>query len=155
MRILLKLVLDCDPDVAWRAIRDPRVFAAVSAPFTTFSSLEPDGFPESWPAGPHPVRVRAFGLVPMGDQLIDIAFPQRRDDVRMVLDSGGGISGPLALVTTWKHTMAVSPTRDGRTLYRDRLQFGAGVLTPLLWPVFWAFWQWRAARLRALATGWR
>lgn len=154
MRVLLKFTLDCTPDAAWAALRSPAVFRAVSSPFTTFESLEPDGFPEEWSAGEHPVRGRAFGLFPMGDQIIDLTFSTDKDGVRRVVDAGRGLSGPLALVTTWHHTMAVSSTADGRTLYRDELRFGAGALTPALWPVFWVFWQWRGARLRRLAVRW-
>ena len=40
---MLKQVLDCDPDAAWRAIRSPQVFRAVSAPLMTFTSAEPLG----------------------------------------------------------------------------------------------------------------
>ena len=154
MRLVLKLVLDCEPDAAWRAIRNPRVFRAVSAPLTTFVSLEPQGFPETWPQGVHHLFGRAFGVFPLGEQTIDLAF-LRRGDVRMVRDTGEGISGPLALVAGWEHTMAVSATGDGRTLYRDRLRFSAGAITPLLWPVFWVFWQWRAWRMSQLAPTWR
>ncbi|TBN57881.1 hypothetical protein EYE40_11025 [Glaciihabitans arcticus] len=154
MRIVLKLVLDCEPDAAWRAIRNPRVFRAVSSPLTTFVSLEPQGFPETWPEGVHHLFGRAFGVLPMGEQTIDLAF-LRRGKVRMVRDSGEGLSGPLALVTAWEHTMAVADSGDGRTLYRDQLRFSAGAITPLLWPVFWAFWQWRAFRMSQLAPTWR
>jgi hypothetical protein len=154
MRILLKLVLDCPPDAAWRAIRDPQVFAAVSAPLVRFSSQERDGFPANWAEGAHPVSVSAFGIVPMGEQVIDISFPVRDDGVRMMRDAGGAISGPLALVTRWDHRMAVSALPDGRTLYRDKLEYSAGPATMLLWPVYWAFWQWRARGLVRLARTW-
>jgi hypothetical protein len=50
--------------------------------------------------------------------------------------------------------MAVSSAPDGRTLYRDRLVFEAGPVTVLMWPVYWAFWQWRAIGMRRLAPGW-
>lgn len=98
--------------------------------------------------------VRAFGLLPVGRQSIDISYPHRDDDVRVMRDDGGGLAGPLALVTGWHHAMAVSPAPGGRTLYRDRLLFDAGAVTPLLWPVFWTFWQWRGARIRRLARLW-
>jgi hypothetical protein len=51
--------------------------------------------------------------------------------------------------------MAVSPSDDGRTLYRDRLDISAGMLTPLVWVGVWAFWQWRAFQLTRLAPRWR
>ena len=154
MRVLLKLVIDCPPDAAWRAIRSPEVLTAVSAPFTVFSSLEPDGFPEVWEAGEHPVLVKAFGIAPIGEQVIGISFPAAPDGVRMMRDTGQGLSGPLALITRWEHTMAVASAPGGRTLYRDQLVFEAGPLTLLAWPVYWAFWQWRAIGIARLAPGW-
>lgn len=153
MRVLLKLTLDCHPDAAWNAICSPDVFRDVSFPLTTFTSLEPAGFPAHWPAGEHPVLVKALGLFPVGRQVIDISYPERRDGVRMMVDSGRGVSGQLARITGWEHSMAVSPAPGNRTLYRDQLVFTAGPLTPLLWPVYWAFWQWRAIGLRRLAPG--
>jgi len=154
MRVLLKLVLDCDPDAAWQALRSPKVFRAVAAPFSYFTSLEPGGFPESWAAGDHPVQVSALGLVPVGEQVITISFPTPRGETLFVRDSGHGVSGPLALVTEWEHTMAVTPYPGDKTLYRDQLKFSAGPMTPVIWPVFWAFWQWRAAQLTRLARRW-
>ena len=155
MRVLLKLELDCEVDAAWRAIRSPTVLSAVSFPFTSFESLEQGGFPPLWPEGDHLVQVRALGLWEVGQQVIGVRYPAQRGDVQVMRDAGGGISGPLALVTRWQHTMAVSPLPNGRTLYRDQLVFGAGPLTVALWPVYWAFWQWRAFGLRRLAPGWR
>ncbi len=154
MHVMLKLELDCTPDAAWDAIRSPSVFRAVSAPFTTFTSLD-DGFPDRWPAGDHRVLVKAFGLVSLGEQSIDISYPVRTDDVRIVRDNGGGISGPVGVITYWRHSMAVSPLPDGRTLYRDKLVFDAGLLNFPLWIAMWAFWQWRAFGLRRFAPTWR
>lgn len=154
MRILLKLKLDCPPDAAWRAIRSPDVFRAVSAPFSTFESLEPAGFPDEWSEGVHPVRVSAFGLVAVGEQTIDLAFSEPRDGVRAVRDTGRGLTGPLTRVTRWEHTMAVSATDDGRTLYRDQLIVEAGALTLPLGAGFWAFWQWRGFQLARFAPSW-
>jgi len=155
MRILLKLVLDCTPDAAWSAVRSPRGMQQVSAPFSTFDSLEPGGFPPLWSAGQHPVKISSFGFVPIGEQVIGISYPERDDDVRVQVDNGHGLSGPLALVTKWEHSIAIAPASDGRTLYRDQLVFEAGSITPLLWLGYWAFWQWRGARIRSLAPTWK
>lgn len=152
--MLLNLVLDCPPDAAWAAIRSPRVLREVSAPFTTFESLETGGFPGAWEAGDHPVLVKALGLVPIGEQIIGISFPAREDDVRVMRDIGRGVSGPLAVVTSWRHSIAIAPTPDGQTRYRDQLVFTAGPITPLLWVVYWAFWQWRGFQLRRFAPAW-
>lgn len=153
MRILLKLVLDCDPDTAWRVIRSPAGLRQVSAPLMEFTSLEDGGFPELWPAGDHPVSVTGFGLVPLGKQVIAISYPPSAD-ARMVRDTGRGISGIFPVVTAWEHTMAVSPAPGGGTLFRDQLRFEAGGITAALWPMYWAFWQWRGIRMRMLASSW-
>lgn len=155
MRVLLKLELDCAADAAWRAIRSPDVFRAVSAPFTTFDSLEPGGFPDSWPEGSHLVRGKAFGLAAIGEQTIDLTFQEHPHGVRTVRDTGRGMSGPLTLVTRWDHTMAVSALPGARTLYRDQLIVEAGLLTPLLWAGFWAFWQWRGMQISRLSRDWK
>ncbi|HEY1530436.1 MAG TPA: hypothetical protein VGF80_06435 [Galbitalea sp.] len=155
MRILLKFVLDCPPDAAWWALRSPAVFRAVGRPLVTFQSLEEGGFPEVWSPGIHPVRARAFGRIPMGEQIIELSYPRRRDGVRMEVDSGGALNGAMSVINKWHHSMAVSATPDGRTLFRDRLIFSAGPLTIPLWPVLWVFWQWRAKRIRALSADWR
>ena len=154
MHVQLKLVLDCTPDAAWRALRSPSVFADVSYPLVGFEPLGDMPFPEEWSEGSHPVRARALSdILDAGTQDIDLTF-RRRGDTRIFEDHGGPLTGPLAIVTDWRHRMAVSAgPRPGTTLLRDRLEFSAGVLTPLVWIGFWAFWQWRAHGLIRLAPG--
>lgn len=157
MRVLLKLILDCEPDAAWRAIRSPAVLREVSSPLFTLTSLEPAGFPTIWEPGAHAVRVRGGGILPIGSHEIRLTFDDRRSDgVRIMRDSGG-----FGGVSLWDHRLAVAPDPAGpdadgrvRTLYRDRLIVSAGLATPALWYGLWAFWQWRGARLRSLAPGW-
>jgi len=158
MRVLLKKVLDCDPDAAWRAIRSPAVFREVSSPILAVESLEPDGFPTMWEPGDHPATFRALGLIPMGTQIIRLAeLTERPDGVRILRDTGKGVSGALSAVTLWDHRMAIAPdpAGTGKTLYRDQLIFKAGLGTLALWPSFWAFWQIRLLRLEQLAPSWR
>jgi hypothetical protein len=158
MRVLLKEILDCSPDAAWRALRSPAVFREVSSPLVSAVSLEADGFPTIWEPGEHPVSLTALGLVPMGEQVIRLTMAtERKDGVRILRDTGRGVSGALASLTLWDHRMAVSPdpAGTGKTLYRDQLIFRTGALTLAGWPVFWALWQWRMRRLTQLAPGWR
>ena len=157
MHVHLKLVLGCPPHAAWRALRSPSVFGEVSAPLVQFEPLGGGAFPAEWDEGPHPVRARAlFGAIDAGTQNIDLTFRRLRsragDEVRIFEDHGGPLTGPLAVITRWRHRMAVSagPT-PGTTLLRDRLEISAGPLTPLVWLAIWAFWQWRARGLVRLA----
>lgn len=152
MRIRLKLELDCRPDAAWDIIRSPAAFRAVAAPLMVIRSREPGGFPERWGTGAHRVSVWFFGVIPLGEQVIELSFTEHRG-AQLMVDAGGPVSGALAAVTRWRHQMAVSPSRRGSgTLYRDQLEFGAGRLGALLWPVLWLFWQVRGVGIRRLAA---
>jgi hypothetical protein len=160
MFVMLKLVLECDPDAAWRAIRSPAVLREVVSPWLDFAPLDvldgDDGFPTVWQPGAHRVDALAARAWPVGEQVIDISFPSGLPDgVRMMRDGGGGRSGVMSALRYWNHRMAISPAPGGRTLYRDRLEFGGGALTAALWYPTWAFWQWRGIRLRQLAPTWR
>jgi hypothetical protein len=155
MRVLLKLELDCDPDDAWRAIRSPEIFQEVMYPLSQFKSLEVGGFTERWEPGEHPVKVLMLGRFLVGQQVIRVSFDEDEPGTRIMRDTGRGLSGLLAVITQWDHSMAISAGSDGKTLYRDQLTFSAGALSILLWPLYWAFWQWRAAALKRLAPTWR
>ena len=157
MRVRLNLLLDCPPDAAWEAVHSPAVFQAVSGPITAAQSLEADGFPDRWAVTEHRVRLRMLGLLPMGTQLIALRDETRADGTRIVHDEGGPLTGAMSIVSRWHHRMAISPdpaAPDSRTRFRDALDVGAGVLTPVVWFGFWVFWQLRAQQLRRLAPGW-
>ncbi len=153
MRVMLKLILDCEPEAAWRAIQSPTVFREASAPLLAFRSLERNGFPAVWDEGQHPVEMKALGI-PIGTQSIGVELPERRHTgVQILRDNGAGLTGLNSVFTKWDHRMAIAadPAGTGKTLYRDRLVFEAGALTAAMWPSLWALWQFRGARLTALA----
>ena len=151
MRVQLRFEIDAYPDEVWAMLHDPVALQQVAAPLL---ELEPVGhrrFPPTWTPGDHLVRIRLLGILPVGDQRIRLST-SRRQDARILEDSGGPISGALGIVSGWRHRMAVSPLAGGRTLYRDRLDISAGALTPLVWIGAWVFWQYRAARIRRVVA---
>jgi hypothetical protein len=158
MRILLKLVIDCDADAAWRALHSPRAVAELYGPLLEMTPMAPEGLPTSLvPGADVPVSLSAAGL-PVGQQLIHVSdryVEDTRGPVRILRDSGIPLTGPLAALDVWDHQMAVAPAPGdpSKTLWRDRLVIG-GAAAPALWPVLWATWQWRAARIRAMAPTW-
>lgn len=165
VRVLLKLVLDCDPDAVWRALHSPTALRQVAMPWVDFRSDEPAGFPTAWDMAEHRVSVRALGAFTVGTQAIRLdalrSTDPRESATRILRDSGGGTGGLLAAMPHLDHRMAVAPDPAGpgpdgrlRTLYRDRLIVRAGLVTPLAWYALWAFWQWRGVRLRQLAPTW-
>lgn len=159
MRILLKFVIDCDPDAAWRALHSPRAVAELYGPFVDLAPMAPEGLPTTWrPGDDVPVELAALGAIPLGQQLIHVSERfalEPPGKVRIFRDSGIPLTGPLASLDVWDHQMAVSPApgQPGKALWRDRLVIG-GPTAAALWPLLWAIWQWRGARIRALAPTW-
>lgn len=157
MRIMLKLVIDCDPDAAWRALHSPTAVAELYGPLLAMEPLV-DAPPTFGPGTDLPVQLSVGGIVPTGRQLISVSERETTDShgpVRIFRDSGIPLTGPLSALDVWDHQMAVSAAPDaaGKTLWRDRLVIG-GAAAPALWPVLWSAWQWRGARIRALAPTW-
>lgn len=159
MRVLLKLLLDCDADAAWRALQSPRAVTELYGPLFEVRSTEHDGLPVRWENGADAaVEIRLGGIVPLGTQLIAVherSTTDRNGTVRIGRDTGMPLTGLLGSLDVWDHQMAVSPAPGdpSRTLWRDRLVIG-GPTAAALWPLLWATWQWRGARLRALAPTW-
>ena len=159
MRILLKFEIDCDVDAAWRALHSPRAVAELYGPLVELAPLVPGEMPTSWePGADVPVQLSLAGIVPMGQQLIHVSerfVDDASGPVRIFRDSGIPLTGPLSSLDVWDHQMAVLPVpgNPAKTLWRDRLVI-RGAAAPALWPVMWATWQWRAARVKALAPTW-
>jgi hypothetical protein len=160
MHVGLRIVLDAPVDAVRRALRSPQVMVAVTEPLLVYSSRAPQGFPPEWRADePHPIRADLFGLLPGGDTFVDIDLYEV-DGVPVQRDNGAGrvderATGLFGLMEM-RHRMAATQLADGRTLLRDRLTYRMrpAVLGALLWPGLWVTWQWRAARMRALAPSW-
>lgn len=155
MVVMLKERMACRPEAAWRALQSPTVMREVAGPWLGYASKEDGGFPARWEAGDHPVQLLAAGVVPMGDQEISLTFDTASHrGVRIVRDAGRGVDGVPGLFRSWYHRMAVAPhpADANATLYRDRLEFDAGPVTPGLWAGLWPLWQWRGLRLKQLAA---
>jgi hypothetical protein len=149
MRIGLRKTVDCSADELWDLIRSPAGLVDVSAPLIRIAPQRAEPFPERWSPGDFPVRMTAFGLLPLGGSVIRISYGAK-GDARIMTDAGGPSSGALAaLVGGWHHRLAVAPAPGGRALYRDRLEI-SGPFAAAAWPFLWAFWQWRGWRLNAV-----
>ncbi|MEJ6488606.1 hypothetical protein PQI23_02580 [Leucobacter sp. USCH14] len=158
MRIRTEFEADCPPDVAWRALHDPSVAAELYAPILV---MQPErAFPETLTTGTEMrARLRGLGVLPVGVQLIritDVAAPSGADWPRTMRDHGEPLSGPLALLDTWRHEITISRSRasDHRAVWTDELRIG-GAFAPLFRPALAVMWRWRGRKLRRLARNWR
>ncbi|BDZ48977.1 hypothetical protein GCM10025867_12180 [Frondihabitans sucicola] len=157
MHVQLKVVLAASPAVVRDALANPAVMVAVTTPLLVYRSEELDGFPRRWSDSAQRVSARILGVFPLGRTHVSLRW-YRVGDADVQEDTGRGIAGTFALLRI-RHRMAVSPAPHASglprgTLLRDRMEFHAGPLTPLLWPGLWLVWQWRGFRLRQLAPTW-
>ncbi|AMM19685.1 hypothetical protein AX769_05420 [Frondihabitans sp. PAMC 28766] len=168
MHVQLKLTLAAPPATVVDALANPEVMVAVTTPLLVYRSEEPTGFPRRWSTTPSRVSARILGLVSLGKTHVSLRFYDVKVPpvdstplggiARVQEDTGRGIAGTFTLLQI-RHRMAVSPAPRssglvGGTLLRDRMEFHAGWLTPLLWPGLWLVWQWRGFRFRQLAPTW-
>lgn len=152
VHVQLKLTLACSPAAARDALANPEVMVAVTRPVVQYRSEEAGGFPRRWDGSARRVSARILGLVPLGLTHVDLRWYQA-GGASVQEDTGRGITGSFARMRI-RHRMALSAAPGGITLLRDRLEFDAGALSPLLWPGLWLTWQWRGVRMRMLAPTW-
>lgn len=113
--------------------------------------MTPPAFPERWEEREYRVRVRQFGFLPVGWQVIGIERPESGGAARTLRDNGRG-----TLARRWDHHITVELTSDGQTLYTDRVEIEAGLLTLAVWSFARAFYAHRQRRWRRLvANGFR
>ena len=151
MTVDLSTVLDAPPERVWDELNRPALLCHVARPLVAFAPLDPPAFPERWAERAYRVRLRLFGLVPIGWQVVGIERPAEQGRVRSLRDDGRS-----AMIRRWDHRMTVEPLPDGRTRYTDHLEIEAGVLTPAAWAFARLFYAHRQRRWRALvARGFR
>lgn len=155
MRILVEFEMDCPAEVAWEALHSPRIVAELYAPLIRLVGLA--SMPERFADGDRfRVAMKVFGVVPLGSQIIvidDVRSPQFGGDARTMRDIGRPLTGPLALLSGWRHEMTVWTSRSGQAVWHDELTI-SGVFAPLFWPVLAVMWRWRRSKLVRLARDW-
>jgi hypothetical protein len=145
MRFVLSTDLDCPPAVAIQHARTPRLFEYVAAPWVRFEPVDPPQLPDEWEPGRWRVRMRLFGVLPLGTQTIAIRTVAQRGERLLVHDQGSGDR-----VRVWDHRIEISPTASGGTRYCDRLTIEAGWRTPFVGRFARLFFAHRQRRWRRL-----
>lgn len=109
-------------------LRQPASMVATAAPLVILRSAEPEGFPASWPGGPHRLTLHLFGRIPLGSQVMNLSWPASREGSAQLHDAG---QSPLN--RRWDHRIMIEDMGDGSTRFTDTLDIDAGPLTPLFW----------------------
>lgn len=101
---------------------------ATAAPLVKLRSAEPEGFPSSWPGGPHKLTLHLFGRIPLGTQMMNLSWPTSPQGQAQLHDAG---QGPL--IKRWDHRIIIKDMGNGTSSFDDTLDIDAGLLTPLFW----------------------
>lgn len=144
MKLSLSTVISCSCEKAAEQVLSSRLLRYVAHPLVSFSPVGADPMPDVWTEGTHWVRLRLFGLLPLGKQAIVISI--------LPVTRGFALrdAGHSALIPVWDHRLTIEPLSEG-ALYTDVLEIRAGVLTPLIWLFAHVFFRHRQRRWRALA----
>jgi ligand-binding SRPBCC domain-containing protein len=152
MKITKTSLLEAPPEWVWDRIQEPAAMKEMSKPLVSLEPIDPPRFPEDWVDGEtYEAQVELLGLIPVARQTIE---PRRLEAdgtpgeaLYRFKDEGSG-----TLFPTWDHTMTVRETSDGASAYTDEIEVGAGVFTPLVYPIVKLLVAHRHRRWRELAS---
>lgn len=145
MRVAMSTVLDTSAEEVWAEVQTSRLLNYVAWPLLTFAPIGSDRLPTVWENGTYPVRLRAFGIVPLGKQRIVTTKPAIGPTCYQIRDNGSG-----DLTSRWDHVITIEPLGSKRCRYTDEVEVQAGVLTPFVWSFGLLFYAHRQRRWRKL-----
>lgn len=125
MHIRLETRLPCTAETAVAHLKTPKLLFYVAAPLIAFAPHRPATLPEQWRPDSYLLKMKLFGIIPLGSQTVVISYPQS-DGCFTLLDDGRS-----PLIRRWRHTVTVTP-QPGGCLYRDTVAIDAGILTGIV-----------------------
>ena len=143
--------LPCSPARVWQEVQTSKLLIYITWPLVVFQPVAPTSFPDIWANGKYLTRMKLFGLIPFGKHWIvitrPIIDPTPGKQVYEILDNGYS-----NIISTWRHLITIRETGDGRTLYSDKIEIEAGMLTPVIWIYANLFYRYRQMRWRSLVA---
>lgn len=137
------ITLDAPVSVVWREIQRPALLLHITRGLMRFEPVEPGGFPDTWAVRDYTARLYAYGVVPIGKQVIGIERPPPCGDRRFLRDNGRG-----DMCRKWDHLMTMHPLPGGRTRYIDAVTVEAGWNTLPIAAFAYTYYALRQRRLR-------
>jgi len=107
MTIQLSTVLNAPSERIWEEVNRTALHAYVTRPLLTFEPVDPPTLPERWEAREYRVRMKLFGAVPLGWQIVKVERPATegasQQPASHQADSEGRLTSrrPFAVVYTW------------------------------------------------------
>ncbi|MCP4329091.1 MAG: hypothetical protein GY791_11705 [Alphaproteobacteria bacterium] len=144
MHLRLETRLACSAEAAWAAEQEVSLLNRLSAPFLVFHGAAGTSLPDFWTeGGTVVVESRLFGWLALGRQQIFVAKVDAATRTIRTRESG-------TWIRRWDHSVAIAEAGASASRYIDDIDFDAGFLGPLLWPLAWAFYRYRQWRRHAM-----
>jgi len=144
--VTLSTTLECTADEAWERVRTWALLRHIAAPLIRFTPKDSAVFPAHLEPGEFRTWMWLFGVIPLGWQAVVISEPPPDGATRFIRDKGYS-----PLIKRWDHSIAITPTAEGKAHYIDRVDIDAGPFTPLVHRFARVFFAHRQRRWRALA----
>lgn len=146
MRVQLRSRLNTDPDWVWNTVKRSDTLHFIARLLIRFSP-EDGAFPEIWSRGDYRATMLLFAILPIGKQTIGIRYPDGEEG-RVLRDDGHG-----TMIRVWDHWIFIEPAEDdeNQTVYTDRVDVDAGLLTLVVAGFARIFYAHRQRRWKKLA----
>jgi len=143
MKLDMSCDLPCELSQSSRAVKTIGLLNYVAAPIMKFECVERIGLQEVLEARPYVMKMKLFGMLPIGLHTMDFSY----EDAQGVFTMRD--NGHSNLCTKWDHTMTFKAQTKG-VCYRDCAEIKAGILTPLVWLFALYFYKHRQCRWQRL-----
>ncbi len=148
MKVSRSTRIELPPATVWTEVQTARLLQHIAWPIVRFVPVHETSLDAFRPGGRYQVKLRLFGLIPLGTQWIVTSLhePETGEWPKRLRDNGYS-----ALISTWDHWITIAPDANGGTKYSDDIEISAGILTPVIWAFAQIFYWHRQRRWRGLA----
>lgn len=137
---------NCDYKTVVEKIHLTRTLDFIASPLLIFKPTDPGKYPATWKNGTYQVQMKLFNFLPFGKQFIGIEKIKENDPDEFILrDNGKG-----EIIKRWDHWIFVEKINSNTTIYKDRIDIKAGILTIFIWVFANLFFRWRQYRWKKL-----
>ncbi len=147
-RVRIRTKIAAPTERVWAEVQTPRLFLHITAPLVRFAPVSGE-IPAEFEEGRFDVKLKLFGVVPMGEQAIVVTKHVGQEDGALVWKIRD--NGFSRMIPKWDHWIVLRRTGPAETLYEDDVTIEAGLLTPFIWAFAALFYRWRQHRWRGLA----
>ena len=139
MKTIIKSKFNTTFEKSVDAVSTSKLLEFIAFPILKFKTINVNFFPKNWSDGDKfKTRMLFLGIIPVGNQNIDISIPEAPKDMYIVRDKGSG-----NLAKTWDHIIRIKKLSENEILYTDIVEVKAGVLTIPIWIFANIFYRWR------------